>query len=532
MTEAQRLAKIFTEARNRLYDTIVNYQGVGTKTYANEILQSLNREIARLQAVSDLFTNNEIPRQYQRGLDETYRHFQRNNLRMQSPQHFAVLHADAIYDISREMQFNIDSGLITIGRQVQRYVDIAQADALRQMGLEQAAINRATGGTVRDMRNAMIRELQTGGFMTVQYGEGPRAKQVPIDVYAAMVARTTTREAGNSARANQMTANGYDLLMMSEHFPTCPKCAPLQGRVYSITGGDHRFPNINEAWADGYKTVHPNCIHVFTPWIEELATDKEKADALAKSNAPFEDTRGAAERKLYDEQQAKNRALRQEVHQYERYKARLGENAPKTLAAFRRIKRADGEAWGRLQRHYTAIGHYNKAVAREPTITQAVQNVADTSGLQLAGLEHRIKSPESYLRKVDAEFARGNNSYEVRDILRYTGTAPPADLTDNTLQSIDNLRDMGYNTSSIKNSWDNAKNPYKGVNTTVRAPNGQAFEVQYHTPESFAIKQAQHAFFEEARSLSPTSSRVVELNEAMHTLSEPLTRPTRIDEVS
>jgi hypothetical protein len=346
------LSRVFLEARLRLFDKIVNAQGVGTKVYANTILQALEREIALLQATTGEFINTEIPAAYRQGLRDTYAYFTRNNLMMRQPELWSVLHQDAIYNLAREMQYNIGNALIGVGRQVQRYVDVARADALRQIGLDQTAIKLASGGTIADMRNAMIRQMQEQGFMTVQYGEGSRARQVPIDTYAQMVARTTSKEAGNTARENQLIENGYDLMMMTKHFPTCSKCAPLQGRVYSISGQDKRFPPIGVAYPNGYKIVHPNCRHVMTPWIEDFATEVEIAEAVKRSNAPFEDTRNARQVALYDEQQAKNRQYRQEQHQYERYKARLGDDAPKTLAAFRRIKRADGDSWVRLQQNY------------------------------------------------------------------------------------------------------------------------------------------------------------------------------------
>jgi len=346
------LGKIFTDARNRLFDVIINTGGAGTKTYANTILKAMEREIAQLQAATGGFVNTEIPEQYRKGLEDTYEYFQRNGLLMRQPEYWAVLHRDAIYDLAREMQHNIGSALIGTGRQVQRYVDVARADALRQAGLEQTAIKMASGGTVKDMRDAMIRQMQEQGFMTVQYGEGSKSRQVPIDTYAQMVARTTTKEAGNTARENQLTENSYDLMQMTKHYPTCEKCAPLQGRVYSISGKDKRFPPISVAQPRGYKITHPHCRHVFLPWLEEFRTEDEIKQAIKRSNAPFEDTRNAAEIALYDKQQAQNRQYRQEQHQYERYKARLGDGAPKTLAAFRRIKRADGSSWATLQEKY------------------------------------------------------------------------------------------------------------------------------------------------------------------------------------
>lgn len=271
---------------------------------------------------------------------------------MKRPAMWADIHTDAVYGIAREMQFHIDQGLAQVGRQAIRYADTARDEALRSAGLLATGEKIASGSTIIDMKNRLIKQLQEEGFMTVQYGQGPRAYQVPLDAYANMVARSTTREAGNQARENQLTDNGYDLVEMSEHYPTCEVCATLQGRVYSISGKDNRFSALSVAFSNGYHNVHPNCRHVIVPWIESLQTPEEVQAAIAKSNQPLEDTRSRQEVELYKKQQAQHRQARQDLYQYERYKARLGDDAPKSYGAFRRVKKAGGKTWDDLQGDY------------------------------------------------------------------------------------------------------------------------------------------------------------------------------------
>ena len=444
----QALVAVFLQARHRLFDTIANPStGAGTKTYANTVLQQLDREIAHLQATTGSFVSKTVPMQYVQGLNETYAYFQRHGLQMRHPDHFAVLHRDAMYDISREMQHNIGSALIDVGRQVQRYVDAAQADTLRRIGLEQTAVKMASGATVWEMRNAMLRQMQQHGFMTIQYGEGRSARQVPLDVYATMVARTTTREAGNAARVNQLTANGYDHMKMSEHFPTCPICAPLQGRVYSISGNDQRFSSIDVAWSSGYKTVHPNCIHVFTPWIAELRSDDEIKQESERSKAPFEDTRGEKERELYAAHQAKNRQARQELYQFERYKARLGNDAPKTLAEFRRVKRAGGERWEALQAEYRKRGVDNSAKTRYNERVAADTNAREYHP-SMDGTLSNAEAREWYvdkLREIPAQIDRNlpleeqaRQAYTLRNLYRTQARDLMGDTATRTKLDVEN----------------------------------------------------------------------------------------------
>ena len=264
------LIGIYREAQARLAEIITGNYGAGTKTYYNSVLKQLERLMKQLEAETGQYISTEIPRQYKKALDDTYAYFKRNNLQMKRPDMFSHIHSDAVSELANEMRYHINQGISIAGRRVMRYLDTARDNALRQAGLRSAALKAAAGQTVADMQKDLMQRLANDGFLTVQYGTGKRAYQVGLDSYAAMVARSTTREAGNLARENQLTENGYDLMMMTEHYPTCEACAVLQGRVYSISGRDKRFPPLSRAFPSGYRNVHPNCRHVMTYWIEEM----------------------------------------------------------------------------------------------------------------------------------------------------------------------------------------------------------------------------------------------------------------------
>jgi hypothetical protein len=530
--ELELLIKSYTAARDKMLNIIINYKGVGTKVYYNTVLQNLNKTLESLQAKSDEYVNTAIPEEYKAALDETYAYFQKNNLLMSPPAAFSQIHTDAVYELAREMQYNIGQGLEQAGRQVQRYLDESRDNTLRKIGLESAAEKAASGSTVLDMQKNMIDKLQDEGFMTVQYGSGKNAYQVGIDSYAAMVARSTTREAGNLARENQLTENGYDLVKMTEHHPTCGICAQLQGRVYSVSGDDKRFPPLSQAFKSGYRNVHPNCRHSVHPWIESMQSPEELQETIDKSNKPFKDLRPEEEKTLYNKQQIDNRKMRQDRYQYERYKTRLGDDAPKSFSAFRRMKKVGGEKWGVLQAKYKSLGYYERAIKNEPAITKAVTEVAESSGMDVKGLQQRIKSKESYLRKIELNYNPSGTEYEVKDILRYTFTAPSSELADKTMKSIDLFADKGYNVSELKNYWLDNNNPYNGINTFMKSPNGQRFEVQYHTPESFGVKnEKMHTIYEEWRLLTASDPKRSLLAEEMKKISQSMIPPNNIERV-
>lgn len=365
-TQLDILIEVYHEAQLSLIGIISSPSvGAGTKTYYNTVLKQLEALMDRLSAETGKYIETAVPAEYRKALDETYDYFQKNKLRMKRPDMFAQIHSDAVYELSREMQYHINQGISLAGRRVMRYLDESRDNILRQQGLRSAAVKIASGQTVLDMQKNLMQRLANDGFLTVQYGSGDKAYQVGLDTYAAMVARSTTREAGNLARENQLVENGYDLMKMTEHYPTCEKCAQLQGRVYSISGRDKRFPPMSIAFSGGYRNVHPNCRHVMTYWIEELQSPEELAEALERSGALFEDCRSDSEKALYSKQQAENRRMRADRSQYERYKARLGEGAPKTFSSFRRMKNQGGEKWQDLQKLYQS--KYEPAEVDVPT---------------------------------------------------------------------------------------------------------------------------------------------------------------------
>lgn len=95
-------------------------------------------------------------------------------------------------------------------------------------------------------------------------------------------------------------------------------------------------------------------MHVAVPYIWNQKTDEQKKKELAQSSRPFDlDPRGERERKRYEEAQRKNAERLRDRKQWERYRAVLGkENTPRTLSAFRSMKRANSEKWLQLQEDY------------------------------------------------------------------------------------------------------------------------------------------------------------------------------------
>lgn len=174
-------------------------------------------------------------------------------------------------------------------------------------------------------------------------------KQLPLDFYAATVTKTKLRDAHNQGSVNRYKENGVDLVIVDKHFPTCSECAKKQGIVISLSG---KTPGYISADKIGLPPFHPHCRHTVRPYVLKFKTPEEiEADRKVKYK-PTKDTRTPAQKKAYETEQRIRAKARAEKQQYERMKARLGDKAPKTLAAFRRMKRKGNKSWIQLQKDY------------------------------------------------------------------------------------------------------------------------------------------------------------------------------------
>ncbi|AKJ26706.1 hypothetical protein AAW51_0015 [Caldimonas brevitalea] len=164
-----------------------------------------------------------------------------------------------------------------------------------------------------------------------------------------------------------------------------------------------------------------------------------------------------------------------------------------------------------------------KARKAEPRVTEDLSGLASKTGGKQEGLDYRLKTEESLARKLE-----GTRPEKIGDALRYTTVYPPDKLGDGAAQTLKELEAKGYTVEKVKNTFVEGA-PYKGINTTIRSPDGQPFELQFHTPQSFDVKQnLTHGLYEELRLLPPDSPRAAELTQEIAKLSDAIKIPQGI----
>lgn len=192
-----------------------------------------------------------------------------------------------------------------------------------------------------------------------------------------------------------------------------------------------------------------------------------------------------------------------------------------------------------------------QAVKNEPNITKDLQKIALEVAAEMIGLEHKIKSEESLMRKISDESAKSAKSFidlgystdEViekstrrqaernNDALRYTFLFPFEKYIFGFKRSLGKLKENGYEIaeSKIWNAWKNIgtifDKGYRGINITVISSRKQIFELQFHTRASYELKTETHFLYEESRQNQTLQKRKVKIAEIIIELAEKVKTP-------
>lgn len=138
------------------------------------------------------------------------------------------------------------------------------------------------------------RNLLTNGlYAFVDQG----GKRWTLASYCAMSVRTTSTQSTNLGEV--FADDEHDLYYIVPHGGSCPLCAKYEGRVYSRSGKDKRYPPLasvfNKIDPNGsndldntYLCIHPNCRHKIVKYVERVQTKAKRKEIIVKSNRPFE----------------------------------------------------------------------------------------------------------------------------------------------------------------------------------------------------------------------------------------------------
>lgn len=133
-----------------------------------------------------------------------------------------------------------------------------------------------------------------------------RGRQWSTEAYLNQVMRSTVNNVANDMQDARMDDFGVDLVEVSSHLGARPRCAPFQGRIFSRSGTNPKYPALSTtSYGElaGLKGV--NCRHLFYPYIEGLSKRTFK---------PYDEEKN---RRVYEESQ-QQRYLERRIRQAKR----------------------------------------------------------------------------------------------------------------------------------------------------------------------------------------------------------------------
>lgn len=333
----EKLIEIYKEAEQKLIKTIAEKEIKGNVTsFYKEMLKQVQQELLKLQVYNTQWATDITKQLYEQAYKEAI-----EVLEITSNDTFTQLHKEAIELISNNTISGLNGATDVVGRRIE--------DSIRNIALEDTTMKFATGQTIRQLQKELINDLISNNITCMKDKLG---RNIPLSAYAETVARSIVAETQNTCIKNVAKENGHDLVKMTSHYGACPVCVPYEGRVYSLSGKDKRFPSIKNVpgFRDGYNNIHPRCSHRIGVWVEKYG-DAEKE--IKNSNKPFEVPKEKQDsvNKYYEEQQ-KKAILRANRKQYEKIKIALGEEAPKSFQGYLRMKNSNSENYKELKRKY------------------------------------------------------------------------------------------------------------------------------------------------------------------------------------
>lgn len=455
-----------------------------------------------------------------------------------------------VQQLSNNLLGDIVEASITAQKNIEDSFRIGRRDVdkVREAALKSVAEARAAGYGSGKAAASMARELQSVEITAFTDKAG---RNWDLQDYCNMATRATARQAEVSAI---LTADpDHDLYRIVKIGSTCPICAPLEGRVYSRSGTNPDYPPLASAFgkidpngsndlSNTYLNIHPNCLHALVKYTtigkSEAQIQKDKDFSSFEKNPVTADPRSKKQIAAYKEKIRNRQKLLSDYKQHERYRAILGNDVPKSFEKFQELKYNKGEGWKSTQALYRKTNAYNKIILKEPVITADLTQISKDSGIQMMGLEYRLKSKDSFLRKVGTKSGHSLDPKRIKDtisstddVIRYTYQDNALSLTSSYKNVAKALQEKGYEVVEVKNHWLNKGNPYNGINCTFRSPENQKFEIQFHTPESYGVKDRMHKDYEAWRLLSASSPEAIALRRKMMEQSRGMEIPANIEEV-
>lgn len=191
--------------------------------------------------------------------------------------------------------------LATLGEWKNFTATVAQEAQQSFIRLCDKAYHQAITGSIsmsQAVREAFEELISDGVY--IQYDSGHRDT---IETATARAVRTGISQASADIQIARMDEMDVDLVLVSSHLGARPSHAEWQGKIYSRSGQDEKYPDFVDT--TGYGTVTglcgANCRHNFSPWFEGMENPFEQYDSEEnKKQYEIEQRQRTLERRIRD----------------------------------------------------------------------------------------------------------------------------------------------------------------------------------------------------------------------------------------
>lgn len=379
--ELEKLRKIYLKAETDIINEIGRLRSMGNVDYhAIAALERVQAILKHMENECWEYVPKMIEKQFYVRVPEARKIEEPVSKHVSGYANAAALTAEQ-YSIIDNLVSNLMGEIVESENTVMKTLESAlvgrrENDRFRRAGLNAVANMQVRGTSIKNAANEMYNQLIKEGVTAFVDKAG---RHWGLHAYCTMATRTTSRQ--SEVLAVLTADERQDLYEISSHGTTCAICAPLEGRVYSKSGSDPDFPPLASAFGkvdpngpdsltNSYLNIHPNCLHVLTPWtpmgLTEEEVQKVKDFSSFKKNPPTKDPRTQEQIEAYRKKQTARAKWLRAYRQWEKYRIALGDKVPKTFETFQKHKLADDEKykkWEYLYRNRKQL--LTNAVGRE-----------------------------------------------------------------------------------------------------------------------------------------------------------------------
>lgn len=278
-----RLIKIENRMQKILFNSMQNPKR--TNAYWNVVRRELDKQYKAASSIFSKWSHDEIPKRYRLSVRAIQARIEstKSIIASATTNSTGVINTQASRQLMRALWQDSASSYIeasAVGkRNMFRLTRMTQQTLINESLVEQTiASGFENFGDLRRAAEQLHGRLYTQLLTAAKNKRFVQAGAMRYrpEYYAEMVARVKFHEAHSYASLAQAKNYGTDLVIVSSHNTTTVICQEFEGKIFSISGKDKRFPVLTLS-----PPFHPNCLHLTFPQFESALEAQGKLDSFS-----------------------------------------------------------------------------------------------------------------------------------------------------------------------------------------------------------------------------------------------------------